>query len=150
MASTLTNLLYHLVFSTKNRFPMIKESLTSECHAYLGGIAKKEGCIPLAIGGMPDHVHVILKCEPTLALSDLVRTVKGSSSKWINEHYDVGGRFSWQEGYGAFTVSESQLQATINYVKNQERHHSQQGFQDEYRKLLDKHGVNYDERYLWG
>lgn len=150
MASTLTNLLYHLVFSTKNRYPMIHEPLMSECHAYLGGIAKHEGCIPLAIGGMPDHIHIVLKCKPTLALSDLVRTVKGSSSKWINEHFDVGGRFSWQEGYGAFTVSESQLPATVHYVKTQEHHHRQQSFQDEFRKLLEKHGVYYDERYLWG
>jgi REP element-mobilizing transposase RayT len=99
---------------------------------------------------MPDHVHLVLKCKPTIAFSDLVRVIKGSSSKWVNEHYDVGGRFSWQEGYGGFSISESQLQKTINYVKNQDQHHRLKSFQDEFRMLLDKHGVKYDERYIWG
>jgi len=150
MASTLTNLLYHLVFSTKNRYPMLHQPLASECHAYFGGIVKNEGGIPLAINGMPDHVHLVLKCKPTIAFSDLVRVIKGSSSKWVNEHYDVGGRFSWQEGYGGFSISESQLQKTINYVKNQDQHHPLKSFQDEFRMLLDKHGVKYDERFIWG
>ena len=120
--------------SFQHKKPFSDDPLTAECHANLGGIAKNEGCIPLAIGGMPDHIHMVLKCKPTLAFSDLVRTIKGSSSKWINEHFDVGGRFSWQEGYGAFTVSQSKLRTTINYVNNQEHHHCQEDIQGEFRK----------------
>lgn len=139
MGSTLTNLMYHAVFSTKNRLPMILNEFEADLYAYIGGIIKKEGGIPLAIGGMNDHIHLLIKLKPRHALANVMRVIKGNASKWINQKEILLGRFSWQEGYGAFTVSESQLRRTVHYVGNQREHHQGLTFEQEYMALLEKH-----------
>jgi len=149
MGSTLTNLLYHVVFSTKSREPMIIPDIQDELHRYMGGILKGEGGVPLEIGGMSDHIHMLIKLRPVHALSEIMRKVKGSSSKWINDKKQLPGKFAWQDGYGAFSVSESQLSSVIRYVKEQEKHHRKLSFKDEFIQLLKRHRVEYDERHLW-
>jgi REP element-mobilizing transposase RayT len=149
MGSTLTNLIYHVIFSTKDREPAIIPEIRDEFHRYLGGIVKGEGGVLLQIGGMPDHIHMVIKLKPIYALSEIMKKVKGSSSKWINEQNRLMDRFSWQEGYGAFTVSESQTAAVIRYVGDQENHHRTLSFKDEFLLILNRHEVEYDARYLW-
>ena len=150
MASTFANLIYHVVFSTKNREPMISPAIELELHAYLGGTVKSEGGVILAVGGRPDHVHLLMKLKPSRALSDMIRLVKSSSSKWMNEQNRILGRFAWQDGFGAFTVRESQARRVVAYVSDQEEHHRTLSFREELVSLLKKHGVVYEERYLLG
>jgi len=145
MPNTYTNLVYHVVFSTKFRKPAIDPEIQRELYAYIGGIVRDEGGTLLEIGGMPDHVHLLIKLKPSVALSDLLRRIKGNSSKWLNETRD----FHWQEGFSAFTVSESVVEQVRHYIRNQEEHHRKLNYQDELRALLTKHGVAFDERYLW-
>ena len=149
MASTYTNLLYHIVFSTKNREALIVPRLREELYPYIGGIIRGEGGTLLEIGGMPDHIHVVakFKADPSVAL--MIKTFKAKSSKWVNERPGRKGRFAWQTGYGAFTVSASQLAKVRQYVRDQEEHHRVVSFKEEFITLLKKHGVEYDERYLW-
>ena len=149
MASTLTNLLYHMVFSTKNRAPLIVPELKDRLYSYIGGIVRGEGGALIEAGGIADHVHLVtrLKSEPSVAT--MLKTIKAKSSKWLNEKGLLRGRFSWQTGYGAFTVSASQLPHVVRYVHGQEEHHRVRSFKEEFVALLKKHGVEYDERYLW-
>ena len=118
--------------------------------AYLGGIAREKGMTALKVGGVEDHVHLVLGLPPTLAPSKAAQLLKGGSSNWIHENFPALSAFKWQDGYGAFTVSKSNLPEVIQYVEGQREHHRKKTFQEEYRALLDKHGVKYDERYLWG
>lgn len=148
MGNTFTNLVYHVVFSTKYREPMIIPEIRDELYRYMGGIIKNEGGIALQIGGMPDHVHVLIKLKPVHALSEILRMVKGGSSKWFNEHYRLAKRFGWQRGFGAFTVSESQIPVVDRYIRTQETHHRNLLFKDEYIELLERHRVAFDEQYL--
>jgi putative transposase len=143
-------LLYHIVFSTKNREPLIRESFRDELEKYMAGITRNEGGILLGVGGMPDHIHLIAKFKPDRSVAEMVRLIKANSSKWVNEKHGAPGRFAWQGGYGAFSVSQSQLDALKAYVGNQQTHHRTRSFQDEYRDFLIKHDVEFDERYLWG
>jgi putative transposase len=149
MAQSLTNLLYHLVFSTKHRQPLIVPNLRPELYKYLGGIIRGEGGILLEIGGMPDHVHLVAKLKADVSVADMLRRIKANSSKWVNQQRKQRQRFSWQAGYGAFTVSQSQLTAVGKYVHTQEEHHRKKSFQEEFLQLLKKHHIEYDERYLW-
>jgi putative transposase len=149
MARTYTNLLFHLVFSTKDRIPFIGPSIRDELHAYMGGIIRDLGGIALEIGGVEDHVHLLVKLKPTLALADVLRELKSGSSKWLNEEKMKLRKFGWQDGYAAFSVSESQAGRVRAYIKNQVEHHRQVSFQDELRELLRKHGIEFDERYMW-
>jgi REP element-mobilizing transposase RayT len=149
MASTLSNLVYHIIFSTKGREPMIVPEIRDELHRYIGGIIKGESGVLLQIGGMPDHIHMVIKLKPIHSLSEIMRKVKGSSSKWINEQNRIAGGFAWQEGYGAFTVSESQISVVLQYVKEQQNHHRNRSFKDEFIRVLQRHRVEYEERYLW-
>ena len=149
MSSSLTNLLYHIVFSTKNREPMIRGDLASDLYPYVGGIIQNKGGALLAIGGMPCHLHVLVKIKPVDAVSDFVRVIKSNSSKWLNENRRTDGVFAWQTGYGAFTVSESQVSAVRNYIGKQHDHHRFKPFQEEYIDLLQKNCIDYDERYVW-
>ncbi|MFK5926716.1 MAG: IS200/IS605 family transposase [Desulfuromusa sp.] len=149
MASTLTNLIYHVVFSTKGREPMIVPSIRDELYRYIGGIVKNEGGIMLEIGGMPDHLHLVVKLKPTHELSKIMQKIKGNTSKWINGQGKLKDRFSWQDGYGAFSVSESQVPIVIRYVKNQETHHRKLSFKGEFIQILERNQVEYEERYLW-
>jgi REP element-mobilizing transposase RayT len=148
MASTFTNLLFHIVFSTKDRIPAIHGGLREPLYEYMGGIIRSEGGILLEIGGVPDHVHLLVKSKADIAISDFVGHIKAGSSKWHNRK-EVN-RFEWQAGYGAFSVSESQVSKVRKYIQTQEAHHAKVSFKDELITLLKKHGIEYDERYLLG
>ncbi len=148
MPSTHVSLHYHLVFSTKDRIPHMHKDWRWRLHAYLGGIVNELGGVPVTIGGVEDHVHLLVGLRATHCLSDVMQKVKGSSSLWVHEELHKP-LFAWQEGYGAFTVSASQMDTVKRYIENQEEHHRQKSFQDEYLEFLQKYGVEYDERYLW-
>jgi putative transposase len=146
--STHLSLHYHLVFSTKERAPLITAEIRERVHAYLGGVIRGEGGIALDVGGTTDHVHLLVGLKATHCLADVLRTLKGDSSRWIHDEMRVP-KFEWQEGYGAFTVSSSNVAAVREYVRDQERHHRKRSFQEEYREFLMKHEIAFDERYLW-
>jgi REP element-mobilizing transposase RayT len=150
MASTFTNLLFHIVFSTKDRTPSIHEGLRERLYEYMGGIIRGERGTLLEIGGVPDHVHLLAKLKSDISIAEMVRLVKSNSSKWVNESIGPIGRFEWQTGYGVFSVSESQARKVRKYIQEQESHHAKVSFRDELVTLLKKHGIEYDERYLLG
>jgi REP element-mobilizing transposase RayT len=148
MSSTHLSLHYHIVFSTKERRAVIAAEWRPNLHAFLGGCIKTLEGIPEAIGGTKDHVHLLVGLRATHRLADIVKDIKTASSRWV--HTEIGNKlFAWQTGYGAFTVSISQLQKVKEYVLNQERHHDKKNFQDEYVELLKLSQVAYDEKYLW-
>jgi REP element-mobilizing transposase RayT len=148
MSSTHLSLHYHLVFGTKHQRPLIAADWRPRLHAYLGGAAKTLDIMPEAIGGVADHVHLLLGMRATHCLSDVMRDVKRTSSAWVHE--TIGEKdFEWQDGYGAFTVSVSMLETVRHYIANQEEHHRKKTFQEEYVELLKRNGVEYDEKYLW-
>ncbi len=149
MGSTLTNLIYHVVFSTKGREPVLVSDMRDELYRYIGGIVKADSGILIQIGGIDDHIHILMKLKPMHKLSDVMQKIKGSSSKWINEQNRLGVKFKWQDGYGAFTVSASQVPVVTKYIENQEKHHQGFSFQSEFELLLDRHDVEYDEKYIW-
>ena len=149
MAGTYTNLLAHIIFSTKHRTPLINSKLREDLHRYLGGIIRSEGGTSLEIGGMPDHVHLLVKLKPNRAVSDMLRLIKANSSKWVNAEKNQPRRFGWQDGYAAFSVSESQVPNVRRYIRNQEEHHKKVDFKTELLELFRKHRVEFDERYLW-
>ncbi len=149
MAGTFTNLLYHLVFSTKHRQPIIIPDLRDELYRYIGGIIRNERGIQLEIGGVPDHVHILTKFRADVSVAQMLRLIKANSSKWVNDKPGRRSRFAWQSGYGAFTVSESQVPDVRNYIRNQPRHHNKTTFKEEFIALLERHGIEYDERYIW-
>jgi putative transposase len=149
VAGTFTNLLYHVVFSTKGRAPMISDRLRLDLYSYMGGIIRGEGGVLLEIGGMPDHVHLLVKLKPAKSISEMLNRIKAKSSKWMNEEKLKLRKFGWQDGYAAFSVSESQVEGVRGYIQNQECHHRQLTFQEEFRALLEKHGIAYEERYVW-
>ena len=149
MGSTLTNLVYHVIFSTKCREPFIIPEIRNDLHRYIGRIIKGENGVLLQAGGTGDHIHIIIKLKPIHSLSEMMQKVKGNSSKWINEQNRLNHKFAWQEGYGAFTVSESRIPAAIRYVRGQESHHEKQTFKEEFIRILERHRVAYDERYVW-
>lgn len=149
MPQSFTNLIYHLVFSTKNRLPLITDDVKSRLYDYIGGTIRKQGGIALAINGMSDHVHVLAKLRPDKAVSDVLRDLKSNSSGWMHEVFPQLKDFSWQNGYGAFTVSASQVEKVKEYIANQEKHHRKMGsFRDEFIKLLRANEIEFDERYL--
>ncbi len=150
MATTFSNLLYHIVFSTKNRIPLIHAELREPLYEYMGGILRGEGGILLEIGGIPDHVHLLAKIKPDIAIAMMIKNVKGKSSKWVNAEKNLDHHFEWQEGYGAFSVSASHVDKVRQYIRNQEKHHRRVPFRDELIALLNRHGISYDERYLLG
>jgi len=141
MAGTFSNLTVHLVFSTKDRLQLMTTPVRDQLFPYMGGVVRGLAGTIISVGGMPDHVHLVVRL-PT-SLSDVVRTVK----KWMNGRA-VGMKFGWQRGYGAFSVSQSALPAVVNYVRNQERHHRCRSFKEELTVLLTKNGIDFDERYL--
>jgi REP element-mobilizing transposase RayT len=150
MASTFSNLLYHLVFATKNRLPLIQENLRDDLYGYMGGILRGEGGVLLEIGGMPDHVHLLIKLRTDVAVSTVVQKVKAKSSKRTNEREVSPERFEWQEGYGIFSVSESLASRVRRYIRGQQEHHARVSFRDELIALLKKHRIPYDEKFLLG
>ena len=148
MPSTHVSLHYHIVFSTKDRRPFISTDIRPRLHAYLGGIVRTLDGTPLEVGGPDDHVHLLVGLKATHLLADMMRVLKADSSKWVHGELGLPG-FAWQEGYGAFTVSRSDVSTVRGYVQKQEEHHRTRSFQDEYRELLLKHEIEFDERYLW-
>ncbi len=149
MANTYTQIYIHIVFSVAGRQSLLKGEVKDELHRYIAGILSRKRRKLLAINVMPDHLHLLLALEPETALSDLVRDIKANSSRFIRERGWVRGKFAWQEGFGAFSYSRSQLDAVIRYIQNQEKHHSRRSFRDEYLALLRKYGVDYDPRYVF-
>ena len=149
MAHTFSSLLTHVVFSTSERRPFLSEAIRPDTHAYIGGILKQLRAVPIAIGGTSDHVHLMVRMPADLALADCLRVAKANSSRWIKERWPERNLFSWQGGYGAFSVSESNRGAVIRYIQCQEQHHQRVSFQEEFLALLRKHGVEFDERYVW-
>ena len=150
MANTYTSLTYHVIFSTKNREPFLADEIRTRLWPYLGGIARDNGMKALAIGGAADHVHMLLSIPPTMALAKAVQLIKGGSSHWVNETFPNMNAFAWQDGYGAFTVSESQTAAIKDYIERQQEHHRSKSFAEEYRAFLERHKIDFDERYLLG
>jgi len=150
MANTYSSLFYHLVFSTKNRTAFIRPEIETRVWAYIGGVAREQKMMAIQIGGVDDHIHALVMAPPTLAPFEIAKYLKRDSSKWIHETFAELQDFAWQDGYGAFTVSKSNVPAVAGYIQNQRTHHQRQGFQDEYRECLNRHGVDYDERYAWG
>jgi REP element-mobilizing transposase RayT len=148
MPSTHISLHYHIVFSTKNREPLITSSWRERFHGYLGGVVKNLGGVAETVGGVADHVHILLGLRATHRVADIVRDLKSNSSRWAQEEIHVH-HFQWQEGYGAFTVSPSQRETVRDYIARQEEHHRRRTFQEEYVELLDRCGVEYDSKYLW-
>jgi len=149
MAHTFTRLLTHVIFSTSERMPYLSETMRPDVHAYMGGILRELRAVPIAIGGTSNHVHLLMRLPADLALADCLRVVKANSSRWIKERWPKSSPFAWQGGYGAFTVSESNCRAVIRYIQDQEEHHRRISFQEEFLALLKKHGVEFDERYVW-
>jgi putative transposase len=147
MPSTHTSLHFHIVFSTKDRHPFIKDE-RARLHEYLGGLVRAADGIPEAIGGTEDHVHLLVSSRATHALSGFVQDIKQTSSRWVHETIGVKN-FAWQPGYGAFTVSVSNCDAVEEYIGKQVEHHRTKSFQEEYVALLQKHSVSYEEKYLW-
>jgi putative transposase len=150
VSNTFSNLLYHVVFSTKNRVPQIRPEIQESLFSWMGTILREEGGILLAIGGMPEHVHLLLKGKTDASVADLVRAVKANSSRMINQQSLTAERFEWQSGYGVFSVSESQAATVRRYILNQPTHHARLSFSDELVELLRRQHIEFDERYLLG
>lgn len=150
MANTYTQIYIHVVFTVEGRQSLIRRENKQELHKYITGIVQDKGQKMIAINSMPDHVHILMGIKPNIALSDLVRDIKSNSSKFINERNWVMGKFGWQEGFGAFSYSHSQLNTVAGYIKNQEEHHSRKSFKDEYLEILRKFNIEYDSKYVFG
>lgn len=147
MAHSFHKLLIHAIFSTKDRRPIITPDIAARVHPYLGGIIREFGGTAITIGGVEDHVHILMRLPATLALADALRLIKTNSSKWAHE--TLHPEFSWQTGYGAFSVSESNIETVRRYIENQEEHHRRMTFQEEFIQFLRRHGIEYDEKYIW-
>jgi putative transposase len=150
MAHSYVKVFIHYAFSTKNREKTISPEIQDRLWAYMGGIARENKMTALAIGGVKDHAHVLLSLPSTISIAKAIQLVKGGSSKWMHDTFPEIKDFAWQEGYGAFSVSQSNINRTINYIKNQKEHHRQKGYQEEYVAFLKKHKIEYDEKYIWG
>ena len=149
MPSTHHGILVHVVFSTKQRFKLLHNDWRDDLFAYIGGTATEHKSTLLRSGGIEDHVHLLLKIHPSFAIADTIKLIKGNSSRWINENGKIKSRFEWQRGYGAFSVSESMSETVKHYIENQEEHHRQTSFEDEYVAFLKKHSIDYDPRYVF-
>lgn len=149
MANTYTQIHLQVVFAVQNRGSLINRSWKDRLYQYMQGVIINNGHKPLAINGMPDHVHIVFGMRPSQSVSDLIRQVKGGSSAWINDLKFIPDKFRWQDGYGAFSYSRSQLPALIHYVNNQEIHHQKKTFLEEYTEILDKTETEYDRRFLF-
>jgi REP element-mobilizing transposase RayT len=149
MAHTYTQLLYHIVFSTKERRPWLRSELRARLHRYPGGAIRKEGGVAIVVGGVEDHIHIFVRLRQDKSLSDIVRNIKANSPGWLHRNFSDLKDFAWQRGYSAFTVSHSQGEKVKRYVANQEKHHRKQSLQDELREMLRRHGVEFEEEHLW-
>ena len=149
MANTYTQIHLQLIFAVQNRISLINNDWKDELYKYITGIIQMNDHKMIIINGMPDHVHILIGMRPIQSLSDLMKDIKGDSSTWINKKKLVKEKFSWQEGFGAFSYSRGQLPSVINYINNQQEHHKKKTFKDEYIAMLNKYEVEYDERYIF-
>lgn len=148
MSNTLTNIVIHIIFSTKGRAPQIKPEFAERLYSYIGGVARNLECDLLAAGGVEDHVHLLVAFHPTVAVSDLLRDVKSNSSRWLHEDLKVA--FEWQRGFAAFSVSESNVPEVRTYIANQREHHTRRSYEEELVAFLERHNVTFDRTYLLG
>jgi REP element-mobilizing transposase RayT len=139
----------HIVFSTRHREPVITPELAPRLQQYLAGTARDTGCRVITSGGMPDHIHLLVSLGREVTIAELLRTLKAGSSRWVHDTFPDRAGFVWQTGYGAFSVSQSQVAVVTRYIDRQEEHHRVRTFQDEFRELLRVHGIEFDERYIW-
>lgn len=149
MPQSLSYLLTHIVFSTKDRVPVVDATVRPALHAYLATVARNVECECFRVGGVADHVHLAVRLSRTITMAQLIEELKTSSSKWLKTQSPALASFTWQRGYGAFSVGPSDLNALLHYIDTQEEHHKTRTFQDEYRAFLKKYGIEYDERYVW-
>jgi len=150
MPQSLARVLVHIVFSTKNRYPFLADkNICNEMHAYLGGTCNELECPVLTVGGATDHVHVLCALSRNFSIASVVGDIKRGSSKWIKTKGRMLTKFAWQNGYGVFSVGQSEVERVRQYIVGQEDHHRKKTFQDEYRSFLKEYRVNYDERYIW-
>ena len=149
MANTYTQIYIHVVFAVQGRQNLLKEENKEELHKYITGIIRNKKQKLIAINSVPDHVHIFIGMKPSIALSDLVRDIKNNSSTFINNKRWVRGKFSWQEGFGAFSYGHSQIDMVVKYIQNQEKHHDKKTFKEEYLEILKKFNVEYDEKYIF-
>ena len=149
MPQSFIDIIIHFVFSTKNRRRSIDPSIQPRLHENIGGIVKNKGGKILAIGGMADHIHLLVSLPKNISISDFIRDIKANSSRWMHRQYAFQKKFSWQNGYGAFSVSHSRLDPAIEYIKGQKRHHRSLTFREEVLDFLKRRNLPYDERYMW-
>ena len=149
MSQSLSEIYLHIVFSTKYREPVLHKTIQPDMWSYIGSMCNKLECLPVKVGGYYDHVHILCRLSKKIAVMKLLEEVKKATSKWIKTKSADFEKFHWQDGYGAFSVNPTQLGAVINYIENQELHHSTKTFQDEFRGFLKKYNVPFDERYVW-
>ena len=148
MADSYTNLLYHIVFSTKDRRPLITPEHEVRLYDYLGGTIRKVGGVSLELNGTEDHIHLLAKLRPDCALSDVLRELKANATGWMHDVFPSVKNFSWQRGYGAFTVSQSNVESVRRYIARQKEHHRKFSFRDEFIQFLKENGIEYDERFI--
>ena len=149
MPQSLSNILVHIIFSTKLRKSIIASKIETELYAYLASILKNCDCSPIIIGGSEDHVHILCKLSKSRSISSVIEDIKKKSSKWIKTKGQEYMNFYWQSGYGSFSVGRSQIDALKKYIQNQKEHHRKKTFKDEFLEILKLYGIDYDERYLW-
>ena len=149
MPHTFVSNLVHCVFSTKERRKTIAAELQPKLWTYMGGIARGEGLKALAIGGTDDHAHLLLSVPTTVLLANAMQHIKGNSSKWVHDTFPSTSLFGWQQGYGCFSIGISQVDETVAYIESQPEHHKKRSFEEEFVAFLKKHGIEYDERYIW-
>ena len=150
MSQSLSNVVIHIIFSTKDRIPFLKDKdIREQMHAELGGTSKTLNCSPIITGGVEDHIHLLARQSRTITLSDWVKELKRVTSIWIKSKGPEFKKFSWQAGYGAFSVSQSQSKKVIEYIQQQEKHRRKKDFKTEFREFLERHKIEYDERYVW-
>lgn len=149
MANTYTQLYFHIVFAVKRRENYISEKWKKELYKYITGIVSNKNQKLMIVNGIPNHIHLLIGTKPTCILSDLVRDIKANSSKWINEKKFIAQRFEWQKGFGAFTVSQSQIPKIVNYIKKQEEHHQIRTFREEYVEFLNAYKIDFKPEYIF-
>ena len=149
MAGTYSQIYIHVVFAVQGRQNLIGKNWKEDLNKYISGIIKGKEQKPTIVNGMPDHIHAFVGLKPSMRISDLVRDIKNNSSKFINEHHFVKGKFAWQDEYGVFSYGQSQIDKVYNYILNQERHHKKRTFKEEYFDLLKKFNIPFDERYIF-
>ena len=149
MAGTFSQLYIQIVFAVKGRENLIRKEFRNDLHEYIAGIIKGKGQKPIIVNGVGDHIHLFVGLRPSMSVSDLVRDVKNNATNFINSKKYVAGKFCWQEGYGAFSYSQSQIDSVFNYIKNQEIHHQKRTFREEYLDMLNKFEIDHDDKYLF-